>query len=176
MITVRHPRFKFDLKKNKFYQIIELDPLRNKKVYSAIFKGIDYLNHLPPKPQKNSWPIYEIQRIRCVPGTHTFKNMKEKIQSLADLLQLPYDMVSIQVKNMENAGYDEKEVIIILTHFMSGGMLSEIIAPPQKAKINDPVISLQEFDVFFSNRRNEIPGLADQLIEKWARNHSNQTS
>lgn len=73
MITVRHPRFKFDLNKYKFYQIIELDLLQNKKVYSVIFKGIDYLDHLPPKPKKNSWPIYEIQRVRCVPGTHTLK-------------------------------------------------------------------------------------------------------
>ena len=52
---------------------------------------------------------------------------------------------------------------------MNGGMLSEIIAPPKIGKISDPVISLQEFDQFFFNRRNEIPGLTDQLIEKWAR-------
>ena len=44
MITVRHPRFKFALNKHKFYQIIELDLLQNKKVYSVIFKGIDYLD------------------------------------------------------------------------------------------------------------------------------------
>jgi len=95
--------------------------------------------------------------------------MKNKIQSLADILQLPYDVAAIQVKNMDNAGYDEEEITTILDHFMNGGMLSEIIAPPKRGKISDPVISLQEFDLFFFNRRNEIPGLADQLIEKWAK-------
>lgn len=95
--------------------------------------------------------------------------MENKIKSLAEMLQLPYDVVSAQVKNMENAGYNEEERIIIIDHFMSGGMLSEIIAPPQKAKTSDPVISMQEFDLFFFNRRNEVPGLADQLIEQWAR-------
>jgi hypothetical protein len=95
--------------------------------------------------------------------------MEKKIQSLADLLQLPYDMVSAQVKNLENAGYNEEERIIILDHFMNGGMLSEIIAPPKRAKNNNPIGSLQEFDLFFFNRKREITVLSDQLIEKWAK-------
>jgi hypothetical protein len=95
--------------------------------------------------------------------------MKNKIQSLVDLLQLPHDIVAAQVKKLENAGYDEEEMMIIIDHFMNGGILSEIIAPPKNAKINDPVRILQEFDLFFFNRRNEIPGLSNQLIEKWAK-------
>ncbi len=95
--------------------------------------------------------------------------MDNKIQSLVDLLQLPYDKVAAEVKNLENAGYDEEEVTAIIDHFMEGGMLSEIIAPPKKGKVADPVIYLQDFDLFFFNRRNEVPGLANSLIDKWAK-------
>ena len=69
-ITVIHERFKVNLDKRKFYQIFELDFRQDKKVFSPIFKGADYNYHLAPKPGKNSYPKYEIQRIRCIPGTH----------------------------------------------------------------------------------------------------------
>lgn len=68
-ITVRHQRFKVRLDKRKFYQIFELDFRQDKKAFSPIFKGTDYHYHLP-ETDKNSYPKYEIQRIRCIPGTH----------------------------------------------------------------------------------------------------------
>jgi hypothetical protein len=93
----------------------------------------------------------------------------KKSEELAKLLQLDYSIVSKYVENLEENGYSEEEIETISNHFMNGGMLSEIIAPPKKSKKPDPVTSLQEFDLFFFNRRNEIPGLADELIMKWAR-------
>jgi hypothetical protein len=72
IIFINHRRFVVRLKGKRFYQIFELDDRRQKTAISPIFRGRDCYNHLP-EPPKDTYPKYEVQRVRYVPGKHEFK-------------------------------------------------------------------------------------------------------
>jgi len=74
-VTVHHRRFRLEINGKRFYRILKLDNHQRKSPVSEIFKGSDYHDHLP-KEEEIDWKCtYEIQRMRCVPGSHVLRQM-----------------------------------------------------------------------------------------------------
>lgn len=95
--------------------------------------------------------------------------LEEKIKQLETLLKL--SDISIHINQLKKAGWSDEEIGIIIDRFMSGDVLSEIIAPAKNAtedsSIHMSINALQDFDRFFCGRKHQIPGLVDKLSEIW---------
>ncbi len=59
------------LKKNRHYRLYSLDDRQNKAPIGQIFKAREYCFCMPEKRENGM--KYEIQRVKCKPGTHTLK-------------------------------------------------------------------------------------------------------
>lgn len=74
-ITIKKQNLDIEINSKKFYRIIEIDFEKNKKVVSHIFKGENGNTHLP-EPMNGY--IYQIQRMKCLPGKHEL-NTEQKV-------------------------------------------------------------------------------------------------
>ena len=76
------------------------------------------------------------------------------------------------VKTMKENFWSDSEIIIIINHFLDGGMLSEIIAPAKNTKTDDEITAsinaLKRFDSVFFEKKTNNPEFANKLREKWA--------
>ena len=97
--------------------------------------------------------------------------LESKIKELQTLLNLDLSYVPMAVKSLSTSGWSDDEIVTIIDHFMSGGMLSEIIAPAENAKTRNAIIvsedALRSFDHFFWSKVTKVPGLQDKLLSIW---------
>lgn len=105
--------------------------------------------------------------------------LESKIKELQSFLDLSLNYVPMAIKTLSINGWSDDEIIIIIDHFMNGGMISEILAPAKSADTRKAILAsteaLKAFDLFFDIKVAEVPGLKDKLFLIWVKKQSNTT-